>query len=154
MLKKNFEVLTTTIIPEEDIPHLYSETGYFRFESFGDLASSIQVVNYFNMAKKNPQMHCALWTKNPWFIAYAIKEYGIEKPANLTILVSSYLVNVDMSAYFEKKGYDFIDKVFTVYDKKTAKENGIEINCGGRDCASCGRCYENIGGRVVNELLK
>lgn len=50
--------------------------------------------------------------------------------------------------------YDFIDKVFTVYDKKFAKKAGIEINCGGRKCADCGRCYENYGGKVVNELKK
>ena len=153
-LKKNTEVLTSVIIPVEEMPHLYSETGYFRFEAFGDLINAIQVVNYFNMAKANPHMHCALWTKNPWIIANAINTYEIEKPENLVILVSSYFVNDDMSDYFARKGYSFIDKVFTVYDKKTAAEKEIDINCGGRSCADCGRCYENIGGKVVNELLK
>ena len=152
MLEKNSKVLTTVIIPADDMPRLYSETGYFRFEAFGDLASEIQVVNYFNMAKANPHMKCAIWTKNPWFIDRAMNIYGIEKPENLTIIVSSYLVNDPMPQL--KARYTFIDKIFTVYTKEYAAENGIEINCGGRACAGCGRCYENAGGEIVNELLK
>lgn len=150
-LRKNTEVLTTTIIPKKDMPFLFSETGYFRFESFGDLINEIQVVNYFNMASANRHMKCALWTKNPWIIASAIRKYGIKKPRNLTIVFSSYYLNEQMKV---SETYDFIDKVFTVYDKKFAKKAGIEINCGGRKCADCGRCYENYGGKVVNELKK
>lgn len=148
VLRKNTEVLTTVEIPVEDMPRLYSETGYFRFEAFGDLINEIQVLNYFRMAEANPHMKCALWTKNPWIIESAMKQYGLVKPANLVIIGSSYFVNVPMD--FSK--YGFIDKVFTVYDKATAAT--IEINCGGRSCADCGRCYENIGGRDVSELLK
>ena len=148
MLTRNAEILTTTIL--EDFPRLYSETGYFRFEAFGDLINEIQVVNYFNIARNNPHMKCALWTKNPFIIARAIEQYQLEKPANLVILGSSYIIN-EVMPYTK---YDFIDKVFTVYTKEYAEENGIEINCGGRACADCGRCYENKGGREVSELLK
>lgn len=149
-LAKNYEVLTSVIIPREDLPRLYSETGFFRFEAFGDLVNETQVINYFNMAEVNPHMQCALFTKNPFIIARAIKNHGLEKPANLTIVASSYLVNEVMP--FTQ--YAFIDKVFTVYTKAYAEENGIEINCGGRSCAECGRCYRNEGGRNVSELLK
>ena len=149
-LEKNADILTSVIIPQEDMPRLYSESGYFRFEAFGDLINEIQVVNYFNMAAANPHMKCALWTKNPFIIARAIEKYGLEKPQNLVILASSYFVNEIMP--FTK--YAFIDKVFTVYTKKFAEENGVEINCGGRACAECGRCYENKGGVNVSELLK
>lgn len=149
-LTKNADVLTTTIIPADDMPKLKSASGYFRFEAFGDLINEIQVVNYFTMARVNPDMKCALWTKNPFIIARAIREYGLEKPENLVILASSYFVNDVMP--FTK--YAFIDKVFTVYDKDFARDHNIEINCGGRSCASCGRCYENKGGRYVAELLK
>ena len=149
-LAKNTEILTTIIIPKEDLPRLFSETGFFRFEAFGDLVNEIQVVNYFNMAEANPHMDCALWTKNPFIIARAIKQYGLTKPANLTILASSYFVNEIMP--FTQ--YGFIDKVFTVYTKDYAEKNGIEINCGGRACAECGRCYTNDGEKFVSELLK
>lgn len=148
--ERNTDVLTTVLIPEEDMPLLGSPSGYFRFESHGDLINEIQVVNYFRMAKMNPQMKCALWTKNPWIIRSAMKNYGIEKPANLVIIGSSYYTDKAM----QYSAYDFIDKVFTVYKKATATANGIEINCGARSCAECGRCYENKGGRDVSELLK
>lgn len=148
MLEKNTEILTSVIIPVEDMPRLYSETGYFRFEAFGDLINGTQVVNYINMATANPHMKCALWTKNPWIIDTALKVYGLTKPENLTIIGSSYFVNKELN--FDK--WNFIDKVFTVYDKTGAET--VEINCGGRSCADCGRCYENYGGRTVSELLK
>ena len=152
-LIKNFEVLTTTIIPEEDLPFLFSETGMFRFEAFGDLNSEIQVVNYFNMAKVNPHMKCALWTKNPWFIERAIKNYGIEKPENLKIIGSSYFLNKPMTDFYKK--YDFIDNVFTVYTPDFVKENNIFIGCGGRSCASCKHCYNGTHDNYeINELLK
>lgn len=147
---RNTAALTTQIIPKEDLPRLYSETGYFRFESFGDISTEMQVVNYFNMAEVNPHMKCALFTKNPWLIRAAMKNYGIKKPQNLVIVGSSYFTDKAMN--FD--AYDFIDKVFTVYTKQYAAENGVEIQCGGRSCAECGRCYENYGGRYVNELLK
>ena len=147
-LEQNSTVLASYLFEPDEMPLLFSETGYFRFEAFGDLINETQVANYFNMARYNPQMRCALWTKNPWIIAKAIRLYGLKKPANLTIIGSSYYLNKPMS--FE--AFPFIDKVFTVYDKEHAAS--VEINCGGRSCADCGRCYENKGGREVSELLK
>lgn len=147
---QNTDVITSVIIPLEDIPYIISPTGYFRFEAHGDLINEIQVVNYFNMAKCNPHLKCALWTKNPWIIKKAIETYGIEKPENLVIIGSSYFVNKAM----EMSAYEFIDKIFTVYETTYAAEHGIEINCGLRKCADCGRCYENYGGRHVNEIPK
>ena len=146
----NTAVITSVIIPIEDIPYIVSPSGYFRFESHGDLINEIQVVNYFNMARYNPHLKCALWTKNPWIIRKAFEKYDIEKPENLVIVGSSYFVNKAM----EMSAYTFIDKIFTVYESAYATENGIEINCGLRQCAECGRCYENYGGRYVNELPK
>ena len=148
--EKNADILTTVLIPEEDMPYLDSPTGYFRFESHGDLINEIQVVNYFRMASANPQMKCALWTKNPWIIRSAMANYGLTKPANLVIIGSSYYTDKAM----QYSAYEFIEKVFTVYEKATAEREGIEINCGGRKCAECGRCYENYGGREVRELRK
>jgi hypothetical protein len=44
--------------------------------------------------------------------------------------------------------------VFTVYDKKHIEENQISINCGARNCFSCGLCYEKNGISIINEELK
>lgn len=153
LLLKNTEVLTSVILPKEDLPFLFSETGMFRFEAFGDIQSEIQVVNYFNIASANPHMACALWTKNPWFIERAIKNYGIEKPENLKIIGSSYFVNQPMTSFYKR--YSFIDNIFTVYTKEYADEHNIVIGCGGRSCASCTHCYKGTHSSYeINELLK
>ena len=144
--KKNTEVLTSEIIPVKEWPIVNYRV--FRLESFGDLQNKIQVENYFNFAKRNQGTTFALWTKNPEFIAQAIAS-GNKKPKNLIIIQSSCFINKE-----DEKKYDFIDKVFTVYDKKYIKENGIEINCGARNCLECGRCYSKRTGNEVREQLK
>lgn len=72
-LEKNTEVLTTVIIPKKDLPYLFSPSGLFRFEAFGDLINEIQVVNYFNMASANKHLRFALWTKTLGLSAKPLK---------------------------------------------------------------------------------
>lgn len=145
---RNAEILTASILSFDVLPLI--PVRYFRFESFGDLINVNQVINYFNIAKKNPDTLCALWTKNPHIIAKAI-EMGHAKPANLQIVLSSPLVNKPIKA----TKYSFIDKIFTVYDKQAAK--AVNINCGARSCLACGRCYRpNPDGakiQYINEIL-
>lgn len=146
---RNAEILTASILPFEVLPLIASR--YFRFESFGDIINANQVINYFNIAKKNPDTLCALWTKNPHIVAKAI-EMGHDKPANLQIVLSSPFVNKAIKA----TKYAFIDKIFTVYDKQAAQ--AVNINCGARSCLACGRCYRpNPDGakiQYINEILK
>lgn len=146
---RNSEILTASILPDSVLPFI--PVRFFRFESFGDLINVNQVINYFNIAKKNPDTLCALWTKNPHIVAKAI-EMGHTKPANLQIVLSSPFVNKPVKS----TKYGFIDKIFTVYDKQTAKE--VNINCGARSCLACGRCYRpNPDGskiQYINEILK
>ncbi len=116
-LIKNTEILTNRILDKTELPII--NFLYFRFESFGDLININQIVNYFNICKKNPKVHFALWTKNPFVIADAINK-GVAKPRNLQIVYSSPMINI-----VNDPGYDFIDKIFTVYDKKYIKENNV-----------------------------
>ena len=144
--ERNQEILTAAVLPDEQIPivnHVYA-----RFEAFGDLNNDIQVINYFNICYKNPQTKFALWTKNPDFIAQAIKK-GYRKPDNLQIILSSLFLN-----QVRRTRYDFIDKVFTVYTPDYIQENDIDINCGARNCFSCGLCYNANGVRYIHEKLK
>lgn len=143
---ENQRILTSEILPAEKLPRI--NNIYFRFESFGDLNNATQVKNYFNICYKNPRVKFALWTKNPDYIAAAIRD-GYEKPENLNIVLSSLFVNQQ-----RKTRYAFIDKVFTVYDPDHIEQNGIEINCGAKNCFSCGLCYEKNGVSVINEKLK
>lgn len=148
-LKQNTEILTASILPFEVLPLIPSR--YFRFEAFGDIINANQVINYFNIARKNPDTLCALWTKNPQIIARVVS-MGYNKPENLQIVLSSPLVNKPLKS----TKYEFVDKIFTVYDKQGAK--GVNINCGARSCLACGRCYRpNPDGakiQYINELLK
>jgi hypothetical protein len=143
---ENQRILTSEILPLEKLPII--NNIYFRFEAFGDLNNDIQVINYFNMCYKNPRVKFALWTKNPDFIAEAIAK-GYEKPENLNIVLSSLFLNKERI-----NRYDFVDKVFTVYDKSYIKENNVNINCGARNCFSCGLCYEKNNVSIINEVLK
>lgn len=142
----NQRILTSEILPMEKLPII--NNIYFRFEAFGDLNNATQVINYFRICYKNPKVKFALWTKNPDFIESAINA-GYEKPHNLNIVLSSLFINKE-----RKNPFDFVDKVFTVYDNDYIEENGIEINCGARNCFSCGLCYEKNGCTVINEKLK
>lgn len=123
---------------------------YFRFEAFGDLDNANQLINYFNIAKKNPKTKFAIWTKNPWIIDEVIKS-GISKPKNLNIVLSSLEIN-KVTDYSK---YNWVDRVFTVYDKNYIKDHNIEINCGGLKCMSCLKCYKKSNKTFfINEKLK
>ena len=143
---ENQRILTTSILDVELLP--YINNLYFRFEAFGDLNNDIQVINYFNICKKNPGVKFALWTKNPDYIDKAIKA-GHDKPENLNIILSSLFINKERVTR-----YTFIDKIFTVYDNDFIKENDIDINCGAKNCFTCGLCYEKNNVRIINEKLK
>lgn len=78
--------------------------------------------------------------------------YGII-PNNLYIIVSSLMLNEPTITNAE----DFyIDAVFTVYDKATIKAKNIDINCGGRKCLECRKCYSLEHGTIedIREQLK
>ena len=143
---ENQRILTSSVLPMELLPTI--NNLYFRFEAFGDLNNDIQVMNYFNLCYKNPKVKFALWTKNPDFIESAINQ-GYKKPENLNIVLSSLFINQE-----RKSKYDFVDKIFTVYDPKYIEENEVSINCGSRNCFECGLCYEKNNVTIINEKLK
>ena len=142
--ERNAEILKSGIIPDDELPVI--NVQYFRFESFGDLINTTQVINYFNICKKNPNVKFALWTKNPFLIT----PVADQKPDNLQIVISSLYLNQQINA----DHLSFVDKVFTVYDGKTIDEKGIDINCGARSCLTCHKCYMADGPKYINEELK
>lgn len=149
--EKNFRILNGSILDDSVIPIISSRYG--RGESFGDYASANSVINFWKLAKKNPDTQFAMWTKNLRFIAEAI-EAGWKKPSNVQIVYSSPFVN--KTAVVPEKYAGFVDKVFTVYDKKEAKN--VDINCGARSCLACGRCYrknpKGVKIQEIREILK
>lgn len=154
-LRRNADWLTSYEIKPEDVYHFNPKSGYFRFEAYGDLFDTLQVKNYFTIANElnKDGIKCALWTKNPQIIKAAFEQFGLVKPENLQIVFSVAGLNSEFSEVIydalQATGYDFIDKVFTVFDHDNGK-----INCGAKDCASCGLCYNNNGVVFINEKLK
>lgn len=146
-LKKNTDILTAGILTA--VPEIKNPYGIFRFESFGDLNNMVQFINYLIIARVNPDITFALWSKNLWFIKAAF-DLGIEKPKNLIIIQSSHCINKP-----EKKRYDFVDKVFTVFTREYAEKNNITIHCHKSVCVHCMKCYLKNNSLVyINELLK
>lgn len=149
-LAENEKILTTRLLEENEIP--VTNDLIFRFESFGDLWNATHLENYLLICNRNPYTRFALWTKNIWILDEVFNKKGIKKPANLSIVVSSPLMNRPLGLDCEK--YWFVDHVFTVFDKKFIKEKSVEINCGGRSCMNCQRCYKTDTEFYVNEQLK
>lgn len=148
---ENTRILTQCVIPVNEWFEI--NALYFRLEAFGDLNNEIQVINYFNFARHNSKTVFALWTKNPFYIDKAIK-MGHKKPKNLIIIYSSPMINAKVNTEKLFKIYPFIDKCFTVYDGETIAVNNININCGARNCFTCGKCYSKRTTKEIREKLK
>jgi hypothetical protein len=149
-LENNAEILTTRLLKDGEIP--VTNAAVFRFESFGDLHNVTHLANYVLICERNPFTHFGLWTKNIWLLDELFNQNGIKKPENLSIVVSSPMLNKVMELDREK--YWMVDHVFTVYDKKFIEANDVDINCGSRDCLGCQRCYHTSTEFYVNEKLK
>ena len=142
----NLRLLSENVLALDLLP-VFGNVRFVRIESFGDVANVNQAINYLNIAKVNPEVTFAWWSKNMSIIAKAIEIIG--RPENIIFIESSERVNVAKA-----KSFDFIDYVFTVYDKKYIKENSVNINCGARRCLACGRCYHKGNSEQVREQLK
>lgn len=151
-LSKNFEILNNGIIHKDWVPVV--NALYFRGESFGDFASVAAVVNFFNIARKNPAVNFTAWTKNPGYFLQAVNA-GNKKPKNFKLVLSSQFIN--RPAVITPAIENIINAVFTVYTPEYAERYAIEINCGARSCLACLRCYKGYKSgnvKIVNELLK
>jgi len=142
MLIQNGEILKDKI----DTSEIKVNTIYYRFESHGDLINTNHLDNLVNIAINNPYTRFALWTKH-----YKITEKYFDthdKPGNLQLQYSSLKINHQLNI----NKFKHCDRIFTVYDKETAKTK--DINCGSRDCFSCGLCYNKNKVQYINEILK
>lgn len=134
VFERNAALLRGSVLPIEDLPTLTAQ--YCRLEALGELENKTQLINYYNIARKNPNTRFVLWTKE---VAIA---QSVDKPANVTLIYSSPMIDKRATL---PKGFN---KVFTVYSTDTGN-----INCGGRKCIECLRCYKG-NTRYINELKK
>ena len=147
----NTAILCGRLLTTDEIP-VIDPKRFPLFEAFADLQNATQVLNYFKIARLNPGVRFALWTKNPGFVAKALTVSP--KPDNLQIVLSSMRINHAANG----DAFGFIDKVFTVYDPETIQRDGVAINCGARSCFTCRRCYDpnpdGVKVMQVSEKLK
>lgn len=149
-LEYNAVMLSEGIIAEDELPIISDEI--FRFESFGDLYNETHLENYIRICRKNPNTKFALYTKNIWILEGVFETRQIIKPDNLSIIVSSPLLNKPME--MDRDKFWFVDHVFTVYDKNCIAEKNIDINCGAKSCFGCQICYHRDSAFSVREKLK
>lgn len=147
---RNGRILKNAIIPVEYWPVM---VGYpiSRIESFGDVASIIQCINYINFTKANAHITVTFFTKAPGFWNMAIKQTG--KPENMVSVISNPFLDCPEFTI----NFSWADYIFSVYSMDFAADNNIEINCGGKRCITCRKCFthNNTGSVIrVNELLK
>lgn len=149
-LAENANILTTRLLKENEIP--VTNAQIFRFESFGDLYNTTHLANYVLICERNPFTKFGLWTKNTWVLDELFNKNGIKKPDNLSIVVSSPMLNKEIE--LDKEKFWFVDHVFTVYDKQFIAKHNVNVNCGSRDCLGCQRCYHRDTDYHVREKLK
>ena len=112
----------------------------------------------FNLICKNyKNTRFALWTKNVDILISVFSQKKYRKPRNLSLIISSPLLNVAFPVSFIEKinAIVCIDVVFTVYTKDFVEKNNITINCGAKHCLSCLQCYKGHKETIyINEQLK
>lgn len=149
-LANNSVILSTRLLAENEIPT--TKDSIYRFESFGDLYNATHLENYVMICEKNHNTKFALYTKNVWILDEVFNIKEITKPDNMSIVVSSPLLNKPIGLNRDK--YWFVDHIFTVYDKKFIADNDVDVNCGAKHCLSCQRCYHRDTEFYVSEKLK
>lgn len=149
-LEENAEILTTRHLEDRELPFINARV--YRFESFGDLYNDIHLENYIAICNHNPHTNFGLWTKNTWILDSVFNKKGIKRPENLSIVVSSPLLNKQME--LDRVKHWYVDHVFTVYTKEYIEENNIDINCGAKSCLGCQLCYNRNTEFYIREKLK
>lgn len=136
-LFRNYDLLNNFLIPDELFPTLGNPRARIperktvticRLESFGDLGSVTAARNAIRMARHNPSVRFALWTKNPGLLYHAIVAEG-GKPENLVTVYSSPFIGETET--LPEKYMACFDHRFTVYREKQTSE---KLNCGARSC--------------------
>ena len=149
-LEENAKILSTRLLKENEIP--VTNAQIFRFESFGDLYDTTHLANFVLICERNPYTKFGLWTKNTWVLDELFNKNNVKKPNNLSIVVSSPMLNKEIK--LDQKKFWFVDHIFTVYDKKFIAENDVDINCGSRNCLGCQVCYHRDTDLYIREKLK
>jgi len=154
---KNGVDLTAKVYDMNEIPYVNSHLC--RFDAFGELYTGnrgiIQLTNYCNTCKKNPETSFVLWSRNYRMVEHYFTTH--EKPENLKLIRSTPRLNDPVHEI-----PPLWDGVFNVLTSKYAENHGIVINCGVKDengdkigCARCSTgCYVKGKKVICYEIVK
>ena len=149
--RKNTELLTKSIIPIHQLPFI--NAAMCRLESFGDIVNATHLQNYVNLIKKNSHCMFSLFTKNYTVVFQYFKAH--KQPKNLSIVISSLLLNQPFDVTNLADANLTNVKIFTVYTKAYTENSGVAINCGKNRCIDCQRFYKpNKTPIYISEILK
>ena len=140
-------------IDPQQIP--YTNSKYFRFESFSDLQSSKHFKNLIAICKKNHDCIFTLWTKAGYTLEKYMKKENIKKlPSNFNIVVSEFYINKKTDAEYLKQlqtclyphqsikeNYTNCLKAFSVFDNEEARAASNMYLCKNK-CVTCLKCYK------------
>ena len=141
-LQHNSDFLSSKIHDMEYLPVLLD--AFIRFDAHGELINLNNLINYVNIAKKNPHCRCVLWTKRNDLVVKYFKEH--EKPDNLVLIYSNPMISTVMG-----KIPKYFDKTFN----NVLEHEHVELqNCTGQKCKDCLLCYTKNNTTVIVEKVK
>jgi|ETNvirnome_2_300_1030623.scaffolds.fasta_scaffold17651_2 hypothetical protein len=131
----NYNIFSSPLYDLE-LPEFVSDS-VVRFDSFGELFSTIQLGNYVRICELNSNSIFTLFSKRYDLIFKFFESY--RKPDNLIIVLSSLLLNK------RAKRKKYIDKVFTCTSNTSinnvlVKKHNSSIECQ-KKCKNCMQCY-------------
>ena len=149
-LKHNSQVLSNCQINFDKIE---SPLNVLRFSSYGELNNTTQYLNIQLIAKANPHLNCAIWSKQ----VNIIKALNHLKPHNLITVWSAG--KLDSNTFTIPNGFIKSFYVYTTIEKLTKakalaeSQNYKVIECN-KSCEHCLHCDKDHTNTLVMELLK
>ena len=141
-LQRNSDIIGKKIIHEDGLPIILD--AFFRFNAHGELINEINLINYINIALKNPHCTFSLWTKRFDIISKYFKNN--KKPKNFILIYSNPKIN-----HILKVVPKYFDKTFNNVQEDLNKE---KQNCTGQKCKDCLLCYKIDTTNTIIEKVK
>lgn len=170
-LNENADILANRLLGTEELFTLAMElveaseinnSPMLRLESFGDIATVTQALNYINLCWlvgmfSQEKIHIAWWTKNWTLLLEAWRKTDEQKKSVFrrctNIVLSSSRVGIEVDRGIVRNVENELGmpvKVFTVDGFESER-----TNCGARSCFKCHRCYDKTEStEYIYEVVK
>ena len=141
--QRNSDLLSGRVLEQEELPLILD--AFLRFDSHGELINITNLINYVNIAKKNPHCSFGLWTKRKDIVNKYFKDN--ECPTNLILIYS----NPKISNILSRPPRHFHRTFNNVLEHEEVERQ----NCTGQQCKNCLLCYTpNNGVTTIVEKVK